>query len=68
MGLFSSISNLFTYQQPAPLDGEKLRRFELMGKSNKELNEILNRRPPLHIKKTDLVDMIIEHEAHQDNP
>jgi len=59
MGLFSAVGNLFSYQEPAPLSKEKKRRFELMGKSNRELNIILDRKPHLHCKKNKLVDLII---------
>ena len=65
MGLFSAIGNLFSYQEPAPLNDEKKRRFELMGKSNRELNIILNQTPHLHCKKTKLVDLIIAREFKQ---
>ena len=62
MGLFSAVGNLFSYQEPAPLNDEKKRRFELMGKSNRELNIILNQTPHLHCKKTKLVDLIMARE------
>ena len=65
MGLFSAVGNLFSYQEPAPLSDERKRRFELMGKSNKELNIILDRTPHLHCKKTKLVDLIISREFEQ---
>ena len=65
MGLFSAVGNLFSYQEPAPLNDEKKRRFELMGKSNRELNIILDRTPHLHCKKTKLVDLIISSEFEQ---
>ena len=65
MGLFSAIGNLFSYQEPAPLNDEKKRRFELMGKSNRELNIILNQTPHLHCKKTKLVDLIMAREFKQ---
>ena len=65
MGLFSAVGNLFSYQEPAPLNKEKKRRFELMGKSNRELNIILDKTPHLHCKKTKLVDLIISREFEQ---
>ena len=65
MGLFSAVGNLFSYQEPAPLSDEKKRRFELMGKSNRELNIILDQKPHLHCKKTKLVDLIISREFDQ---
>jgi len=65
MGLFSAVGNLFSYQEPAPLNDEKKRRFELMGKSNRELNIILNQTPHLHCKKTKLVNLIIAREFKQ---
>ena len=66
MGLFKAVGKLFSYQKPAPLNEEEQRRFELMGKSNKELNIILGRRPPLHCKKQTLVDMVIYQEFQQE--
>jgi hypothetical protein len=65
MGLFSAVGNLFSYQEPAPLSKEKKRRFELMGKSNRELNIILDRTPHLHCKKIKLVDLIMAREFDQ---
>jgi len=65
MGLFSAVGNLFSYQEPAPLNDEKKRRFALMGKSNRELNIILNQTPHLHCKKTKLVDLIMAREFNQ---
>ena len=50
------------------MSDEKLRRFQLMGMTNKQLNEILGKRPHLHVKKVELVEMIIENEASLDNP
>ena len=38
---------------------------ELMGKSNRELNIILDRTPHLHCKKTKLVDLIMAREFKQ---
>jgi len=65
VGLFKAVGKLFSYQQPAPLTEEKKRRFELMGKSNKDLNILLGRRPPLHCKKQTLVDMVIYQEFYK---
>jgi hypothetical protein len=66
MGLFN-LGKLFSYSSPdKPMSDEKLRRFQLMGMTNKELNEILNLKPHKHCKKVDLVEMIIEEEANQD--
>ncbi len=48
------------------MSDEKLRRFQLMGMTNKQLNEILELKPHKHCKKTELVEMIIEAEASQD--
>ena len=64
-GILQKLGLLFSYKQPAPLSAEKKRRFELMGKSNRELNSILNRNPPLHCKKSRLVDLIILREFSQ---
>ena len=69
MGLFNSLGKLFSYSSPdKPLSDEKLRRFQLMGMTNKQLNEILELKPHKHCKKVDLVEMIIENEAFPDNP
>ena len=41
MGLFN-LGKLFSYSSPdEPMQGEKLRRFQLMGMTNRELNELL---------------------------
>ena len=67
MGLFNSLGNFFSYSSPdKPMSDEKLRRFQLMGMTNKQLNEILELKPHKHCKKTELVEMIIEAEASQD--
>jgi hypothetical protein len=50
------------------MEGGKLRRFQLMGMTNKELNELLGLRPHKHCKKEMLVDLVIEAEANLDNP
>ena len=63
-GLLKKLGSLFSYKEPAPLSDEKKRRFELMGKSNRELNLILGKYPQLHCKKSKLVDMIIHKEYH----
>tara|TARA_R100000458_G_C8096238_1_gene124842 strand:- start:275 stop:484 length:210 start_codon:yes stop_codon:yes gene_type:complete len=69
MGLFSSFGKLFSYTSPdEPMEGEKLRRFQLMGMTNKQLNELLELRPHKHCKKEMLVDLVIEAEAGQDTP
>ena len=65
MGLFSAVGNLFSYQEPAPLSDEKKRRFELMGKPNRVLNIILDRKPHLQCKKNKLVDLIMAREFEQ---
>ena len=67
MGLFSYFGKLFSYTSPEdPMEGEKLRRFQLMGMTNKQLNELLGLKPHKHCKKEMLVEMIIEAEASQD--
>ena len=63
-GLLKQLGSLFSYKEQAPLSEEQRRRFELTGKSNKELNLILKQHPPLHCKKSKLVDMIIYKEYH----
>ena len=69
MGLFSSFGKLFSYTSPEdPMEGEKLRRFQLMGMTNKQLNELLELKPPKHCKKIELVNMVIESEGFQDTP
>ena len=66
MGLFN-LGKLFSYSSPdEPMEGEKLRRFQLMGMTNRELNELLELRPHKHCKKEMLVDLVIEAEAGQD--
>ena len=50
------------------MSDKKLRRFQLMGMTNKQLNEILELKPHKHCKKVDLVEMIIESEGFQDTP
>ena len=59
MGLLDSISNLFVYKSPKPLDEKALKRYRLMGLSNRQLNEILRKQPHLHCKKTKLVELIL---------
>lgn len=39
------------------MEGERLERFRLMGKTSRELQQILGKN--LHLKKTVLVDMIM---------
>ena len=63
MGFFN-IGKLFSYKSPKPLEKEQIRRFELAGKTNKELNKILKKRPHLHVKKQILIDMIIQKEFY----
>ena len=63
-GLLKKLGSLFSYKEQAPLSEEQRRRFELTGKSNKELNLILGQHPPLHCKKSKLVDMIIHNEYY----
>ena len=50
------------------MEGEKLRRFQLMGMTNKQLNELLELKPPKHCKKIELVNMVIENEGFNNNP
>ena len=59
MGLLDPISNLFVYKSPKPLEGKALKRYRLMGLSNKKLNEILKRNPHLHCKKIKLIELIL---------
>ena len=59
MGLLGSISNLFVYKSPKPLEGKALERYRLMGLSNKKLNEILKKNPHIHCKKIRLVELIL---------
>ncbi len=44
------------------MDGERLRRFQLMGLPNRQLVIILGKN--LHAKKTTLVDLILDQEYH----
>tara|TARA_R100000458_G_C8144129_1_gene154177 strand:+ start:153 stop:293 length:141 start_codon:yes stop_codon:yes gene_type:complete len=41
---------------------ERLRRFFLMGLSNRELNEVLGATPHIHCTNKRLIDLIIEKE------
>ena len=59
MGLLDPISNLFVYKSPKPLEGKALKRYRLMGLSNKKLNELLGNRPHIHCKKIKLVELIL---------
>ena len=56
------MQNPFVYRSPSPMDGERLRRFQLMGLPNRQLEIILGKN--LHVKKTTLVDLIIEQEYY----
>ena len=49
------------------MEGEKLRRFQLMGMSNRELNELLKLKPHKHCKKEILVNLVIEAEEDLGN-
>jgi hypothetical protein len=44
------------------MNGERLRRFQLMGLPNRQLEQILGKN--LHAKKTTLVDLILDQEYH----
>ena len=56
--VLDQIGNLFVYRSPKPMEGERLHRFVLQGKSSKELQRILGKN--LHLKKTVLINMILD--------
>ena len=58
--LFDLIGNIFVYRSPEPMTGERLRKFQLMGLSNKVLRRILG--VSSHYSKVNLVAMILEKE------
>ena len=56
--LLDQIGSLFVYKSPPPLSGERLRRFKLMGKSNRLLRQMVPTRS--HYSKAELVDRILQ--------
>ncbi len=58
--LFDAIGNLFVYRYSGPMSGERLRRFQLMGLSNRLLREMIP--TTSHYSKVNLVAMILEKE------
>ena len=58
--LLDQIGNLFVYRSPPPMSGKRLRRFELMGRSNRLLRELVP--TSSHYSKARLVDMILKKE------
>ena len=58
--ILDAISSLFVYRSPEPMSGERLKRFVLMGKSNRVLRELAS--TTSHLSKKKLVDMILSKE------
>ena len=56
--LLDKIGNLFVYRSPPPMSGERLRRFELMGKPNRLLRSLVP--TPSHYSKAQLVERILQ--------
>ncbi len=61
MKLLDSIGNLFVYKSPPPMSGRRLRKFQLMGMSNRVLKKLVP--TPSNYAKKDLVKMILEKES-----
>ena len=57
------MENPFVYRSPPPLSGERLLRYRLLGKSNKELCKILGKEK--HVRKIALVEEILEAQRGQ---
>ena len=57
------MENPFVYRSPPPLSGDRLLRYQLLGKTNKELCRILGKEK--HIRKIKLVDEILQKNANR---
>ena len=57
------MENPFVYRSPPPLSGERLLRYRLLSKSNKELCKILGKEK--HVRKIALVEEILEAQRGQ---
>ena len=55
-----AIGSLFVYRPPEPMSGKRLKRFVLMGKSNRVLRDLVP--TTSHYSKQKLVDMILSKE------
>ena len=51
------IGSFFVYRTPPPMTGERLKRFQLMGLTNKQLRKIVP--TPSHYSKRQLVEKIL---------
>ena len=60
MKLFDSIGNLFAYKSPPPMSGRRLRKFQLMGMSNRLLKKLIP--TTSNYSKKNLVTKILEKE------
>ena len=60
MNLLNAIGAFFVYRSPKPMSGKRLKRFVLMGKSNRVLRELVP--TTSHHSKRKLVDMILAKE------
>tara|TARA_Y100001963_G_scaffold83146_1_gene115246 strand:- start:98 stop:322 length:225 start_codon:yes stop_codon:yes gene_type:complete len=58
MNLLNSIGSLFVYRSPSPLSGERLKKFVLMGKTNRELRKLVP--TTSHYSKKVLVEKILK--------
>jgi len=60
MKLLDSIGNLFVYKSPPPMSGRRLRKFQLMGMSNRLLKKLIP--TTSNYSKKNLVSKILEKE------
>ena len=51
------LGSFFVYETPPPMSGERLKRFQLMGMSNKQLRKLVP--TPSHYSKRQLVEKIM---------
>jgi hypothetical protein len=58
--LLDAIGDLFVYRSPGGMSGKRLKRFVLMGKSNRVLRELVP--TTSHYSKRKLVEMILSKE------
>ena len=58
--ILDAIGSLFVYRRPKPMSGKRLKRFVLMGKSNRVLRDLVP--TTSHYSKQKLVDMILSKE------
>ena len=58
--LFDFLGSFFVYRSPSPISGERLKRFVLMGKTNRELRKLVP--TTSHYSKKILVEKILKKE------